>query len=65
MMGITTLPGRQQRTRIDKVDQLYLCVIGEVVNGVWCAKCTCLSHRVCEGERDAKQKAGESKRHGV
>lgn len=31
---INRLPGRQQRRKLGKVDQLYLCVIGVVVNGV-------------------------------
>lgn len=42
---INRLPGRQQRRKLGKLNQLYLCVIGVLVNGVEGAKCTCVSHR--------------------
>lgn len=42
---INRLPGRQQRRKLGKVDQLYLCVIGVVVNG-----CSVLNVPVCHTE---------------
>lgn len=61
---INRLPGRQQRRKLGKVDQLYLCVTGGLVNGVQCAKCASVSYTLGEGER-AQHKAGEKRRHAV
>lgn len=56
---INRLPGRQQRRKLGKVDQLYLCVIGVVVNGVQCAKCNvCHTEWVKVNRQEKKQERG-------
>lgn len=62
MRRINRLPGRQQRRKLGKLNQLYLCVIGVLVNGVEGAKCTCVSHRADDVKKLEKRKEKKNKK---
>lgn len=60
---INRLPGRQKRRKLGRADQLYVYVIGDLVNEVLCKMYLCVTLSGCSEKSRRKQKAGEMKRH--